>query len=733
MTGMMQSLTANLVFDPVLPVPLLWILAGLFLVLTVWSYWRINDSISRGRSVALLVFRIAGVALLFLILLQPSRRVALSPPKIDKVTLVAIDTSSSMKQSDAEQTSRLESAKNSLYQSGLLPGTGNTNAAGVRLFEFSSDATPITDSSLEKLKAEGASTRIHHSVLSVLNSLSQNEEARALILLTDGHDFELINPAQTGALARGRHVPIYGVPFGKLGNVRDISVRIGTYQPYSYVKQKARISGLLRLVGCEFEDLTVQLLRNDQVVQTKRVNAEDYSQMTVDFEVTEPEVGQVEYEIRVLPLEHEINVRNNSALTYLNVIDQQIQVLLLEGSPYWDTTFLQRSMLRNDKINLNAILQYSTNRAHTLRKKGGDFKIPSSADDFNQYDVIIVGRAVDSILDKQGIENLKTFVRDHGGTVIFSRGKAFDTQPNELEPVIWDETPQEKVHLQVSREGQGAAPFKILGDESGGSLPDLIAGRKIQDRKPLTAILAQAQNRDNGETMPGFVHRRFGQGQVLSVGVDGLWRWAFNAKTEGVNTLFDRFWDQMLLWLMAGRDTMPNKQYSFRCTSANILLGEKVYFKLVARTLDSTLKSVPVTIFDNDTEIAKTTLVRAENQVGYRFTADYLPEKPGKYRAVVTLPDGTRQESKFIVTEENLEETEVATDVAYLRRLSESSGGRLLAPDDLKKLTTELQTQQMEATPKTKIVTIWDRSWVFYAIGALLTLDWGLRRRWGLS
>jgi len=38
------------------------------------------------------------------------------------------------------------------------------------------------------------------------------------------------------------------------------------------------------------------------------------------------------------------------------------------------------------------------------------------------------------------------------------------------------------------------------------------------------------------------VHRRYGQGQLLSIGVTGLWRWAFNAKIEGVNTLYDRFW-----------------------------------------------------------------------------------------------------------------------------------------------------------------------------------------------
>jgi hypothetical protein len=73
------------------------------------------------------------------------------------------------------------------------------------------------------------------------------------------------------------------------------------------------------------------------------------------------------------------------------------------------------------------------------------------------------------------------------------------------------------------------------------------------------------------------VHRRVGAGQVLSVGVDGLWRWGFNAKIEGANTLFDRFWDQMILWLMAGRDFLPTQKFSLG-PAPRMLLGEKTIF-----------------------------------------------------------------------------------------------------------------------------------------------------------
>jgi hypothetical protein len=732
----MTPLLANaIVYDPVAPVPALLLLGGLLAGYTIFSYWKLGSSLAVWRRCFLVFWRLAGLALVFLLLMQPSREEEIVPPKVNRVTLVALDTSRSMKQADVEKTTRFESAKTLLYNAGLAPAAGNKASTDVRWFEFNADATPVPGS-LETLKPEGATTRFDRSINTILNTLAPGEEARALILLTDGHDLEMVNPAKTASTARSRQIPIYAVPFGKQGKVRDVSCRIANYQPYSYVKQKARIDAMIRLIGCEFEDVTVELLRQDQVVQTKHFNAEENSQTEVEFEVAEPEVGQYEYEIRAVPLPGEIDTENNSALTYLNVIDQQIQVLLLEGSPYWDTTFLQRSLMRNDKINLDCILQYSATEARVIRKNKPQetLKIPATQEEFNQYDVIVLGRDVDKMLDEARLKNLESYVRDHGGTVIFSRGKAFGSENNDLEPVIWDSAMSDKVDLQVSREGQSIAPFKLVAEQAASTgLPGLIAGHKIRERKPLAAVLAQAAPRDNGAPMPGFVHRRFGQGQVLSVGVEGLWHWAFNPKAEAVNSMFDKFWDQMILWLMAGRDFLPNKQFSFRSSSANILLGEKVYFKLAMRTLNAKVQNVPVSIFQGDREIGRTSLAAGSSQNGYRMSAEYLPEKVGRYRAVAELPDGSRQESKFFVFNENLEETEVAADVSYLRRLCESSGGRIIAPEELKKLKAEMEAPQSSGPPQMRRTTVWDQAWIFYTIGLLFGVDWYFRRKWGLS
>ena len=735
MTFLLAAQT-KLVLDPILPIGAVVILAVLLGVATIAIYRRVGASLGRARSVTLLSFRLLGVLLVMLLLLQPSRLEEIPPPVTNRVVLVGVDDSRSMAQKDVEQGTRAQAARAILVDSSITEPGGAVTGSKLRLFKFAEEATPIASSGL--LDSAGTTTRVHHSVSTMLSSLAANEGARALVLLSDGHDFELVNPAKTGFLARQRQTPIYAVALGKQGKVRDVSVRITSYQPYTYVKQKARISAALRLIGCELETLSVELVRSDKVVQTQRLKPGEEAEVQVNFEISEPAVGQYEYEVRVRALKGEHDVENNHALTYLNVIDQQIQVLFLEGSPHWDTTFLQRSLMRNDKMNVDSIVQYAPGKARLIRKKAGDqeLKIPTTAEEWRRYDVVVLGRAIDgSLLTAPGLHQLEDFVQEHGGTVIFSRGPAFDgaLANNALEPVLWSRVPPTPARLQVGREGQALAPFRTLQEQAGGeNLPELIAGFASSEKRPLTATLASTNAPGGGEPMAGMVHRRFGEGQVLSIGVEGLWRWGFNAKIEAVNTVFDRFWDQMILWLMAGRDFLPTQQFSLRATSANVPLGEKIFFRALKRDSRVKLADLPLVISQAGKEVGRTTLSATDGNAPDKLTAEFLPAKTGKFEASATFPDGTNQTTRFIVYDENLETTEVATDAGYLKKLCESSGGRLLKAEELGKFLAELREERSEAVPQTRLTSAWDRVWVFWLIGLLFAADWYLRRRWGL-
>ncbi len=732
---MNPPITTGWVFDPIIPIPAIVVIGVVLALLTARIYWRVGKSIGLARNLTLLVFRLAGLALILLLLLQPSERISLPPPTRDRITLVGLDTSLSMKQQDAGNVTRFDAAKSLLQDAGAIAADGTPANPKTWLFGFDLDARPLINSLLT-LVPSGGTTQIDKSVNTMLAAPDADEAVNALILLTDGHDFQMVNPVKTGLAARQRGAPIYAIPLGRQGDVRDVAVRITGFQPYCYVKQKAHIDATLRLIGCELEDLTVQLLRQGQVVQTQHVNAQQLQELPVEFEVTEPAVGQYEYEVHVQPLENETDTTNNSAITYLNVIDQQIRVLLLEGDPYWDTTFLERSLMQNDKVDVDALIRYGPNLVRAIRKNpvAGPLPLPKTSAQFSPYDVVILGRNIDSLPapGEPGLEALlDDYVQNRGGTVIFSRGPAFAKSATNLEPILWSDKMHTHVHIDATAEGRALSIFQGLGAGGTDALPDVIDGRFYDQLQPLSSILAQGSSRDDSNAQPAIVHRHYGQGQVVSLGVDGLWRWGFNAKIQAGDSPFDRFWDQTVLWLLAGRDFIPTHQFSFRPNSANILLGDKVYFHLTLRNPDPNLKSVPVTISYDDAEAGRTTLVPSPMSTA-RLTAEFLPERAGRYRATVNLPDGTTQESRFIVFTENLEETEVATDTLYLRRLCEASGGRIIDPSELPKLLRELNAEKTDQTPKIVTQPVWNDTWVFYLAGLLLGLDWFLRRRWGL-
>ena len=600
-----------------------------------------------------------------------------------------------MKQRDAGSKSRFDAAKNLLLESGAVAANGVAADPRLRLFEFSDDARPVPRSVLD-LAPAGKTTRFHKSVGTMLSAPANDEAVNAVILLTDGHDFELVNPVKTGLLARNRQAPIYAVRLGPAGQ----GARRGrSHHGLSALLLRQTKSAHQRHAAAG----RMRVGRPDRAVAAagasrRRPNTSTRSSFrSCRWNLRSPNRQPASMNTKCACCRWRTKwTRPTTAPSPISMsLTSKSACLLLEGDPYWDTTFLQRSLMRNDKFDVDALIRYGAEprpgdsqnarrrrtaraanpgsicrlRCHHSRPRGGfAARIASAAPR--------PGRRLpprSRLLDQ--------YVNERGGTVIFSRGRAFtNASAGELEPVLWGGKARERVHLDVTAEGRALSPFRVLNDGAGGleALPDLLDGKTPQETKPLASTFAVATGRDDATAQAAIIHRRYGRGQVVSIGVAGLWRWALESKVEGVNSPFDRFWDQMVLWLLAGRDFIPSRQFSFRPNSANILLGEKVYFHLVLRQPDPKLMSVPVTIHYGEAEAGRVNLTPVASAAG-RLSAEFLPERAGRYRATVNLPDGTTQESRFIVFTENLEETEVATDTLYLRRLCESSGGRLIA------------------------------------------------------
>ena len=55
-------------------------------------------------------------------------------------------------------------------------------------------------------------------------------------------------------------------------------------------------------------------------------------------------------------------------------------------------------------------------------------KPPASVDDLKPYNLVIFGRDVERVIGLDGIRAVETWVKDHGGVLIFSRGQAWSRE-----------------------------------------------------------------------------------------------------------------------------------------------------------------------------------------------------------------------------------------------------------------------------------------------------------------
>ena len=695
------------------------------------AYYQIRSArrLGPGRSGFLLLCRIAALAIILLLLLQPSREEKVPVPAREKSVLFALDTSASMREPHRSGASRIDAARADLEKAGVL----QDDDARYRFFSLAETATPVSAQALRHVPAYGKTTRIDTAMGALLRLAGQPQPA-ALFLLSDGHDFDLVPPGETARRTRARDLPVFTIPYGTAESARDVSVRIANYHPHTFVRQSTRLEAFVRSVGCPHETLSVDLLCDGKKVQSVSLETGLESFQTVHFNVTHEERGQHEYTFRVAPVANERELSNNSATTFLNVISERIRILEIEGRPFWDSTFLRRSFARNDKFDIDSLVAFTGDRVRPIRSNpervADELKPPASVDDLKPYNLVIFGREVERVIGLDGIRAVESWVKDQGGVLVFARGQAWPPAAKvaaELEPIDWDTRSPRGARLEVTPQAGSVPAFRLLREVAAADdFPEVIAFPATSAPKTLAATFSVA-----ADQAPAVVYRRYGNGQTLSLGVGNLWRWVFNPKAEYDNNAYDRFWDQLTLWLLANGGVTPLEGYSLRADTSNVPLGETIRLRFGVHGLDPPATPVTVALFKD--EVPVTTLTFTPGAEPAIQHAEFTPRETGRYKAQVASPDGKLLVTQFVVFREEMETSETAMDRAYLENLAKASGGRMLDPSEIAGVVAGLLRDSSQQQPLTRRIPLWDSPWIYAMLCFLLCADWYARRRWGLT
>ena len=245
---------------------------------------------------------------------------------------------------------------------------------------------------------------------------------------------------------------------------------------------------------------------------------------------------------------------------------------------------------------------------------------------------------------------------------------------------------------------------------------------------------------DSG-AQPVIVFQRYGQGKVLGVLTDSLWRWQLE-RQDTADSYF-RFWNQMLNWLLpAESDTAP-VQLDLFAESERLYLGGALTLNARYSALskaDSPPDAITCSIGTPDGRLlpfvmARQSVTQGASGAVATYSVRFLAEGSGLYRATASVPvNGTPVESpafSFFVKPFTPESLPRPPDLETLRALAKASGGRFLEPAEVADAMAAIPIKPREEA-LVRFSTLWNTIPVLACLVGLLALEWIVRKAKGL-
>jgi uncharacterized membrane protein len=722
-----------------------------------------KDRLPLRNRLKLALIRAAIVLLIAFGMLRPTL-VYFSPHRESATLILLIDQSRSMLVHDGlNNQTRWESVVATLKDS--VPALRNLadSEFEIKAYSFDAEIHPleIKDGKLTLPDSPpGDETAIGADLDDLLNQ-EAGKRVLGIVVLTDGRQQALpprdAPPQDVAAKLRHQGYPVFPVVYGRsggLGGRQDVAVTEFPTPASVFVKTQMSIHGEISVAGFVNRAIPVRLFmempdgKMEQIDEKKVTAKVDGQIVPVDFTYTPQTPGEFKLMMEAEPQPGELVTTNNRQSSIVQVLKGGLRVLYIEGELRVEQKFIRRSLDASRDIKVDSIRIDPHYKEETKPK---DMKEMFSQ---GKYDVFILGDVDSRVFDREELEQLKDAVSRGKGLIMlggfhtFGPGGYYDTPLADVLPVVMDRFERDNldppyrtdVHLpgpvQMQPTPRSLQHFALAlaagvneNKAAWAKLPPLEGANKFEKIKRDAVILAEANGK---EDQPILVSQEFGRGRVIAFAGDSTWRWVMH----GFEASHKRFWRQIVLWL-ARKDQMNQGNVWLRLENTRYFPGNRVEFTAGAQTPQN--EPVPdaeikAEIIRPDGKRVPVVTVRTEDHATGSFRDT---KQPGDYKIEVTATrPGEPPESaaaRFIVSQQDLELDNPSADRDSMTAVAKSSGGEVIEPEQLPEWLAELmqKTAYLEVKQETK-VTLWDHWFFFAAVIVLLTLEWWLRKKWGL-
>ncbi len=731
-------------FSVTLPWAALIALAAGTLGLAIFAY---RDAAGLGpRARALLIaLRAASVGLVIVCLLGPMARS--ETPSGGGTVAILVDQSRSMGLSDAGGISRLERA--GALARALRPVLGRRWAVQTWLF-----GDGLREARDVALAPTADRSDLAGAVTSAVDRLADRGLA-GVVVLTDGARTDSADLAQVG---RQIGVPVIAVGVGR-ADAPDLAVR-------SVTTGESRLDASLvdLTVTAEARGLTapfdVRLLQNGRVVDRRTLTpAADGGPLQETFTVAPDREAPTVFTLDIPAVAGELTPGNNRVSVLVPPPGRRRRLLVLEGAPGFEHTFLTRALSDDASLDVDAVVRKGRDergedtffvQAAGARAAALSSGFPASREALYAYDGVVLANMDERLLTGQDLEWLRDFVAVRGGGLLTFGARSFDREAiagaaiedvlpvrpgagRSVVPVVATSGGAAE-HVRPTAEGARHPLMRLAASddettERWAALPPLAGHVKLGDPRPGASVLAVADG--VGGTDDAVVAiQRYGAGRSMVFAGEASWRWKMLRPAD--DGTYDRFWRQAARWLTVDApDPVEIVTPASGPADDDLDVLAEVHDAEFRPVADATVSGT-LTGPDGATSVATAALVDPGRG---RYLLKVPAGEPGVHRAHLEASRGSgtlgAADVPWLAGGVDRELADPRLDEIGLRRLADASGGAYLTPDR----ATEAGRYLLERAARRRPVEWregWHTVWMLCLIVALVSIEWTLRRQWGL-
>src|SRR6185295_14105497 len=551
--------------------PLPWwlavVLAAAIAAVAYGEYRRPLSPLTRAQRGTLVGLRVLALTILVLCLFRP---IAILPPtgSRDAIVPILVDASRSMRLGDADGQTRVARA-NALLKSEF--GTALSSHFQTELYAVGEGLTPAK---VDGLTADFRRTDLS-GALTAVRERYRGQRVAGIIVLSDGGDTggsrgsggasEAGSGGRTGGEAGGP--PVFAVGIGSPDGPKDREVLgISTGDPrLDHASVDLHVTAIT--TGFGRTPFTLRVLGNGQLLETRRMApAADGSPIEEVFTVSPDPLNPTVYTAEIARDETEAVAENNSRSVLVRPAGRKRRILVLEGAPGHEHSFLTRAWTADPGLEVDSVTRKGKNsdaqdtffvQAGAGRSAALTSGFPAKREQLYAYDALVIANVEGDFFSRAQLSLAADFVAERGGGLMVMGGRSFAQRGlsgTPLEEVLPVELNDRRGGLvRTSRDtGALAAHNKLTITAEGetrklwSALPALAASATLGGPRPGATVLALT-TAPGGGVFPVVAVQRYGQGRSMVFAGEASWRWKM--MVASTDRTYEFFWRQAARWL----------------------------------------------------------------------------------------------------------------------------------------------------------------------------------------